>query len=212
MAYYKEKVGLPVKIGVLVATLGTLLIVLEPLWSGNTTGGSAFVRIAGNITAVLYNVSFAAYIIISKRVLGQKSKVLTKLFKKIRVAPMRKRYSPFVETSLTFFVAFVTILPFTIAENLGWFGNRVFAMEGINWISIAGILYMAVFSSIIAYIAFEWGLKKAAATDSAIFSYMGPIFTLPFAFFLLGEIPTEITITGALIIATGVIIAEVKKN
>lgn len=210
--FYNEKVGFWVKVGVLIATMGTLVIVLEPLWGQNFSAENTFVRILGNVVAVMYNAAFAAYIIISKKVLGQNSKVLTKMFSKIHVEPMKKRYSPFVETALTFYVAFVTIIPFTIAENLGWLGGSSFTTQNINWISVAGVLYMAVLSSVVAYIAFEWGLKKAAATDSAVFSYMGPIFTLPFAYFLLAEVPSAVTITGTFIIAIGVIIAEARKS
>jgi len=75
-----------------------------------------------------------------------------------------------------------------------------------------GILYMAIFSSIIAYTLYEWSLKVASVADTAFFNYLSPVFTLPFAYLLLSEIPTKINLIGAGIIGIGVLIAEQKKS
>jgi drug/metabolite transporter (DMT)-like permease len=71
---------------------------------------------------------------------------------------------------------------------------------------------MALASSIIAYFLFEWSLKRISVTDSAVISYIGPLFAIPSAFIILGEIPTEINIIGGSIIAVGIFIAEYKNG
>ncbi|OGC46787.1 hypothetical protein A2793_02895 [candidate division WWE3 bacterium RIFCSPHIGHO2_01_FULL_38_45] len=59
---------------------------------------------------------------------------------------------------------------------------------------------------------FDWALNTHSMGDTAIYSYLAPIFTLPFAYVMLSEIPTKFALIGSAIIALGVIIAEHKKS
>jgi len=91
-------------------------------------------------------------------------------------------------------------------------GGHSFEITSISTTGIFGIVYMAIFSSIVAYTLYEWALTVASIADTAFFNYLSPIFTLPFAYILLQEVPNKITLIGGAIIATGVVIAEYKKS
>lgn len=215
--FYHEKVNNMVKFGVAIATLGTALIVFEPILGQQTIAGDAVqnhigLRMFGNVMVILYNVAFSIYIIFSKVIMGQLTKEVRGALKFFHVEPMKKEYSPTLITGVTFYVGLAAIIPFAIAENMGYFGVSGMDFSTLTWVPIAGILYMALLSSIVAYIAYEWGLKGAEATDSAIFGYLGTLFTIPFSLVMLGEIPTKAATFGAFVIAVGVVIAEKYKR
>ncbi len=71
---------------------------------------------------------------------------------------------------------------------------------------------MAILSSVVAYGVYQWGLKYLEAQETAVYTYLGSIFTIPAAYLMLGEVPTTSMIIGAGIIATGIVIAEKFKS
>ena len=228
--FYNDKINRALEVGLLVATLGTIIVVLEPLLASlqhqnmltNTTlvqdaalipqDSNIFLRIFGNLLVVMYNAVFAIYIILSKAVMGSKSTRVKHMLSKIKLKPLSKRYSPFVHTSFSFFVALASFIPLVILETLGVFGDEAFSIYDVSLTGYTGLLYMALISSIVAYLAFQWGLERAKVSDSGVFAYLNTVFTIPFAFLILGEIPNSISLIGAAVVATGVIIAEYRKH
>ena len=105
-------------------------------------------------------------------------------------------------SQLTFY-SFLVSIPFFLLLTI--FENQSFALDPR---SIPGILYMAVFGSIVAFWAYQEGQKRIEASEAAIFSYLKPLFTLPLALFWLKETISPITWISALIIALGVYISE----
>ena len=213
--FYKEKISKALEIGITIATLGTAFVVFEPIFLGSTniiSGVETNSRILGNILVILYNVAFALFIILSKRIMGEDTEELRNAAKLIDLPPMKKVYSPFVHTAISFFIALVTIIPFFVLESLGLFGKVTFNFGMLTSQSIFGIVYMAIFSSLVAYFMFEWGLKRAKVSDTALFGYLGPLFTIPASFLILFEIPSVLTLLGTLIIVFGVVIAEKNKS
>lgn len=209
--FFSEKISQFAKIGILIALLGTLIVAVVPVLSSESTV-AAHHRLFGNSMAILYALTFTAYVVMSKVVMGKKSQNVSSVFQKLHIKPMKKAYSPILHTSFTFYVALVSIVPFALLESIGAFGYEGFNPVNLTTIPILGILYMAVFSSVVAYVAFEWGLKHADAADSAIFGYLMPLFTLPFAYILINEVPTKTNIIGSAVIALGVYIAEKHKK
>jgi drug/metabolite transporter (DMT)-like permease len=90
--------------------------------------------------------------------------------------------------------------------------GNIFNVTTIDPIGVIGLLYMAVVSSIMAYMLYEYGLEYAKVSDTAIYGYLHPILTLPFAYYLVGELPNIYMIIGGSIIAIGVVIAEARKS
>jgi drug/metabolite transporter (DMT)-like permease len=209
--FYNEKVSKFTKVGLFVATLGTLLTAIEPIFED---GGSQVVyrRLLGNFLVLLYNMMFLLYIVWSKMSMGEKSPLLKKTLSFIHIRPMRRKYTPTLITFFSFFVGLVSMFPFAYMENFGMLGGFQFNAHAIPATAVFGLLYMVFLSSIAAYLLFEWGIEHASVTSSAILGYLGPVFTLPFAFWMLGEVPGYLMLCGILVISSGVLIAEYKNG
>ncbi len=209
--YYHEKIDWHIKLGLGIATFGTLFVALEPIMSTGSPDAHTSLRLLGNFFVILYSISFLLYIIWSKIVFGQSSREIKRSLRFLHIEPMKHSYSPDLVSIIGFYVGLATFIPFALLENVGFFGDFYFASENLNALTITGILYMALLSTIVAYILFERGLEGADIKESAIFSYLQPIFALPFAYVLLGELPNKFMLIGCLFIAVGVSIAEIKK-
>ncbi len=209
--FYKEKVSIYIKLGVVFATIGTLFIVLEPILTQNHSTVDPLLRLWGNILVIIYDITFLMYILWSKVSNGQTSRLVKRTLNFIHLKPMTGTYPTTLLTAITFYVALATFIPLFILENLGFFGPVNFSVQNLTTVPIFGIIYMAIFSSIVAYMLFVWALKASSIGDTAFFTYLGPVLTLPFAYVLLKEVPTPLTLIGTGITALGVIIAEKKK-
>ncbi len=210
--FYKEKIDWHIKLGLLIAVIGTLFIALEPLLQAKTASHAVELKVMGNLFIVAYSLSFLLYIVWSKMSMGINSAKIKRSLKLIHMRPMKKKYSPILLMSISFYVGFITFIPLALLENLGYLGASKFSITDITLVPAMGILYMALLSSLVAYFAFEWGLSKVEVKDTAIFSYLQPVFALPFAYLLLREMPNQYMLLGVFIIAVGVAIAESKKS
>ena len=209
---YNEKTDWHVKLGLLMASIGTIFVAIEPILESNQMSADLSLRLLGNLLIIAYSLAFLLYIIWSKITMGQSSKNVKKTLKLLHIKPMKKHYSPILLMSLSFYVGLLSFIPMALLEQSGTFGPVYFSFQEVSLVAWAGIVYMAILSSIVAYFAFEWGLQKVEVKETAIFSYLQPVFALPFAFMLLGELPTPTVIAGALVIALGVLIAEYQKS
>ncbi|OGC38705.1 hypothetical protein A3K42_00920 [candidate division WWE3 bacterium RBG_13_37_7] len=210
--FYKEKMDKRLTIGLIFALAGTIFVILEPLLSP-TEGDTTIQRLIGNILGLIYNLTWVTYIVWAKMSMGTNSPTLKKALSFIHIKPMTKKYSPFLIVTLTLYVGLATMIPLAVMENLGFLGSiggfRVLTI-GLN--GILGLLYMSVLSSITAYFLYQWGLERIQIADQALYNYLNPIFAAPFAYILLGELPTLNTLIGGFIIAVGIIIAEVRDS
>ena len=71
---------------------------------------------------------------------------------------------------------------------------------------------MVIFSSVLAYFAFESGLRLIEASETTLFAYLQPIFAAPVAVFWLGERISPPFLLGAGIIAIGVFLSEYRSG
>ncbi len=205
--FYKEELTQLEKLGIFIATAGALLVVVEPaLSSGN---GTVLKRLFGNLLVLIYQITWPLYIILGKRMMGQKSRAVNKAFHYFHLEKLHDKYNPTILTTLTFYVGLLSIVPLALAET---YLNPNPVGVTFNFPVVFGIYYMAIFSSIVAYFLFQWGIKRMEATESALFTYISPLFTIPAAKLILGEIPSKAAIYGIIVIAVGVIIAERYKS
>lgn len=75
-----------------------------------------------------------------------------------------------------------------------------------------GVAYMAIISGTLAFYLNTRAQKSIEIGEASLFSYLYPIFSLPLAVLWLGEKLTTNSIIGGIIIALGVVIAEIKKK
>lgn len=210
--FYKEVVTKMEKLGMSLATLGAGVIMIEPVLASTGVTKASGMAIFGNLLIFLYQVTWVAYIIWSKSVMGEKSIQLKKLSKKLSISPMSKKYSPGVISMFSFFVGLTTFIPLIIIENTANNGLSALLIHKLGVTPILGILYMALLSSIVAYMLFQWGLHRVEVTDAALFTYLAPVLAFPVAYVLLREVPSSATGVGTLLIAVGILIAEKHKS
>ena len=208
--FYGDKISTRYKVGVILAVLGTTVVVIEPALSHSQTDTQFGERIYGNLLIVIYSVFYALYLVLSKEIMGQNSSKLNRLLSKIGIKKNSHTFSPFMHTAISFFVAlgFFTILFFVqVVKNPTEAISAAHIME-FNHTALYGLLYMALISGLTAYSLMNWALKRSTVSYSAVFAYLSPVFTLPFAYFMLGEVPTIPALVGSSIIGAGVVIAE----
>lgn len=210
--FYNEKIHKDLKIGLGLASLGTLIVVIEPLFSPSQNINISE-RIFGNTLILIYNFFWVAYIVWSKMSMGEESKILERTLGFVRIKPMTKEYPPTLLIAVSMYVGLFTIAPMAVLEMMGFFGNnQIFNLSQMGTEAILGLLYMAIFSSIVAYISYQKAIKLVKVSDMAFFHYLSPLFTLPVAYALLGEVPNKFVVVGSVFIAIGVYIAEIKNN
>lgn len=181
-AYFlREPLGRAKQIGIVIAISGTVVAIAKPLISGNYSP-SAF---GGNLLIILSGLFWVAFVLLSKKWETQSLK-------------------PFhiVCTS-----AFVAVLSFTLVLLVT---NNFPQLSALAPQATLGISYMAVFGTLVAFTAYATALKYIDAGDADIFSYLSPIWSIPLAIFWLGEKFDPILILSALLIITGVFLAERK--
>ncbi len=210
--FYKEKVSRQMTIGLIIASIGTLFIIMEPAFADNASNIAISSRIFGNALGLIYGLAWLIYVIWSKFSMGERSKILKKSLSFVHIKPMVRKYSPSLIVTLSFYVGIVTLLPFAVLERMSTNGYPNFDLFALNPTAVFGLLFMVIFSSIIAYMLSQWAFEYAKVADTAIYSYLSTIFTFPFAFWLLGEVPNKYMLVGAAFIALGVILAECAPN
>ncbi|MBW6442016.1 DMT family transporter [Patescibacteria group bacterium] len=210
--FFKDKLDKKIRFGLIVASIGTILVVLEPILS-DSSNIEIKNRIFGNSLFLIFNLFWVVFIIWSKMSMGERSKLLKKSLSFVHLKPMRKTYPPALITALSMFVGLFTVAPLAVFEMMGGFGNiQSFNIMEIDPRGFTGLLYMALFSSLVAYLLHQKALEYVNVSDTSFFGYLAPIFTFPTAYFLLGEIPNSYVITGCVLIATGVYITEKANN
>ncbi len=173
------------KIGMSIALLGTLFTVFEPLF----LNGNGELRFSGNILIFLYIVANILPTLLAKRLL-------------------RNGVNPSTLVSLSFIVGFLTFLIVSLStSSYAQFIQTVTVMP-ISY--HLGVFYMAFLSGNLAYYLFNKAQKTIEVGDASVFSYLYPIFSTPLAVLWLGEKITAPFVIGAIIIVTGVFIAEFK--
>ena len=185
--FLKEKVTKLEALGLTVAIAGSVVMISQPLLEG---GFFAQRNLLGNIFIILSDIVWAGYVIASKKEF--------------------KKHSPMIITAVSFFTGLVTIFPFALLEKGPQILNFQFSI--LNSGALWGLLYMTILSSVVAYFAFELGLKLIEASEATLFAYLQPIFAAPMAVFWLGEKITPPFFLGAVIIAMGVVLTEYRPN
>lgn len=144
-------------------------------------------RFSGNFLIFLYLLTTAWSAVLAKRLL-------------------RENVDPLSMSNFSFIIGFLTLLPFAVLK---------YAPGIIREISFPyhlGVIYMAILSGSLAYYLSNKAQKTIEIGEAAVFSYIYPLFSTPLAVIWLGEKITPIFILGAIVIAFGVVIAEIKKR
>lgn len=174
----REKLKKRIVIGTLISMVGVLLIVFKPTVSDNASNA-----LFGNILFLLATFCGITYSLIIKR--------------------LTKKYHLLTLTFWSFLIGALGLMPFALYSTYmhGFFPN-------LNFQGIVGIVYATIFSSVVAYTLFTYGIRNLQANESGIFIYIDPIIALIVAMPLLGETITMTYAFGSLLVLTGIYIAD----
>lgn len=136
----------------------------------------------GDLLTFLGSFSFALYTVASKEV--------------------ATRYTSLEMNTFSFLAGALLILPIGIPTLIGFNWAR------ITWRGWAGLIYMSVFASVVAYLIFYYALKFISASRVVAFSYLHPVLATLGGVILLGEPVTHHLIVGGSLVLVGVYLAE----
>jgi len=187
--FLKEKVTKREMLGIIITLIGTVFVVVEPLFEN---GLFEIRSLTGNLLAILANISWVLYILITKKEMRHNTNVL-------------------FMTTYMFVLGFISSLPFALFQS-GGVTNLLYIISLAPFKAHLGVWYMAVFSGSLAYFLYQEGQKNIEASEATLFSYLSPVFAAPLAVFWLKEEVTIPFLIGTTIIILGVFIAEYRRN
>lgn len=177
--FLKETVTKTEKIGIGLAIAGTLLTISQPFFE---KGLDIFKSIEGNIFVFLGTLVWVVFILLAKK---------------------HRHLDPIFLSLFSFIVGLIVITPFVLLKlNSSITFN--FELLTLNSNALWGVLFMVIFSSVIAYSTHLYGLSKIEASETGIFTYLQPLFAVPISFIFLHEKITVPFLLGAVLIASGV--------
>ena len=174
---------------------------IEPIFS--STNGTIPQRVLGNTLVALHAILNTFWVFHSKLIFGKTQNVFTDYFSKLKKKFKLHSYTEIELNVLSFYVAFLCFLPIYLLN----FESYNLELLSISMNSYLGILYMAVLSSIVAYICFSKGQAKLKISEVSILSYSSPLFSLPLSYLILSEIPTSISLIGLAVIFFGIFLS-----
>ncbi len=174
--------------GTLIGFLGSLVVAVGPMiYSGGLVKGD----LLGDLLIMGAVFSWVVYIIGSKELLH--------------------KYSPLALSTTSFVAGALMLFPLALFELNSypdWYTKVTY--DGIN-----SILYGSICTFVIAFLLYQWGLKRTSAFAGGIVTYLNPVITTIVAVPILSEKPTPIFLIGTSMILAGVFLAttyEVIKN
>ncbi len=185
--FLKEHITKRESVGILIALMGTLITIVEPILKLN----NGFGGLEGNLL-VLASVMVGA---------------VTAIFAKII---LRDNVDAVFATNISFIIGFITMLPIVFAVNSG--KNIISEILTTPVRYHLGVFYMALLSGTLAYFLWHKAEKTIEIGEVNLISYLYPLFGAPLSVFWLGEKIGTPFIVGGLLIAAGVTLAQVKKK
>lgn len=179
LVFLHEAFHLKKFLGMLLGTLGIIVIIIEPLIFTGVDGS-----IIGNLFLVIAAVAAVGQTIVGKKIVG--------------------KYNPLAFTFWAFLIGAASFLPMMIRELV----TTPNLYSALDWRGYLGLAYGAIFSSAAGYSLYAWGLSKIDATDTAIFSYVDPVVGTILGAWLLREPITTPFILGSILIFGGIFLAE----
>ena len=222
--------------GLLIAFIGILIIVLEPIILHITHIDGSKIAFIGNILllmAVLFDATYSIYV-------------------KKYIVP-DKIITPFMLISISFVFASIVFTPIGIREQYKMYTaeykdsgvemkvcdagvgalnaptpdeteilqncedynmvpfDTYFVSSLLYYLSpprVYGILYMALFSGILAYTFYNKGLEKIDASKVSVFYYLQPLIAVPVSMAFLGDKISFVFVIGAGLVIVGVCLVE----
>ena len=162
--------------GMAIAFLGVAVLASENGISARSPS------LLGDAITMTGSIGFATYAVLGKRVAA--------------------RYDALTMVAFNHFAGAIIILPVALrqARELGPFSR----WRAIPWPAWAAVLFMAVFSSALAYLLYFWLLRYLEASQLSAFTYLLPVLAVILGILLLGERGSPLQIIGGILALGGV--------
>jgi drug/metabolite transporter (DMT)-like permease len=138
----------------------------------------------GDFITFIGSLGFAFYAVLGKRVAA--------------------RYDPLTMTTYNFLFGALFVLPIAIHRSID-FGPHWLSLPWTGW---AAILYMALFSSALAYLFYFWLLRYLEVTQLAAYNYLLPVSASLLGILLLNERGSWPELVGGILALAGVYFVE----
>jgi len=113
-----------------------------------------------------------------------------------------EKYGAVVSTSAAIALGALLYLPFGLAmSDL----SRFATLSTTGWASLG---YLILFTSVVAYLAYYWALRRTEASRVAIWSNLQPVLTAGLAWAVYGERLTGAFLVGGAMVLAGVVLTE----
>ena len=163
-------------VGMAIAFMGVAVLAAE---NGISTHSPSLLGDAITMTGSL---GFATYAVLGKRVAG--------------------KYDALTMAAFNHFAGAIIVLPVALQQiSANQLGSR---WRLIPWQGWAALLYMAVFSSALAYIFYFWLLRYLEASQLSAFTYLLPVLATILGIWWLGERGSMVQIVGGALALGGV--------
>lgn len=187
--FFHERISHHERWGIFVIVLGALLTALGPLlFNGQADSLGNF---EGNLIMMLAVVCDMGAALLSK-------------------VALKRGISGALLAHMSFIVGFILFIPLLLLRRPPGEIAGIISQAPLS--AHLGVLFMAVFSGTIAYSLRNIAIKYIEVSESAIFTYLQPLWAALLAVYWLKEPVTTSYIVGGIIIAIGVVIAESKKR
>jgi drug/metabolite transporter (DMT)-like permease len=163
-------------VGMAIAFVGVAALASE---NGISTHSPSLLGDAITMTGSL---GFATYAVLGKRVAG--------------------KYDALTMAAFNHFAGAIVVLPVALLEiRANELGSR---WRSIPWQGWAALVYMAVFSSALAYLFYFWLLRYLEASQLSAFTYLLPVLATILGIWWLGERGSAVEILGGALVLGGV--------
>jgi drug/metabolite transporter (DMT)-like permease len=169
-----------ITLGTLVSLIGIIIIIVR-----HTDDLPLTNFLTGNVYLILSVLSLVVYTLLLKH--------------------YRLKYSSTTIIFWMFFLATITFLPGFIFET-----KTIHSLMTLDFRGSFGIIYGAIFSSILGQFFYNYAVKNLKSDEIGIFAYIGPIVTALVAIPLLHEQITFLYLLGSFFVFLGLFIAEIK--
>ncbi|MFC4401541.1 DMT family transporter [Gracilibacillus xinjiangensis] len=122
-------------------------------------------------------------------------------------------YSILIKNHIWKFPTYGALLVMSVVALIIFIPLMLLEMKGIkqiewSWPIIGGLIYLGIFPSLIALIAYNKGVQEIGPSRASIFLNLVPVFTMTGAVVFLQEAVTIVQITGVLFVIVGVIVTN----
>lgn len=102
------------------------------------------------------------------------------------------------------------VFSFLVSLSLGEFRN--FSFASVSWESWTAVLYLSVFGSIIAFVAYTWLLTKKPSALVGTYAYINPVVAVFLGWLLANETISQTQFIGMMIILGSAILVNLSRN